>query len=129
MRKYRSVNNIIVDSANPEIITALKIQFREPHNEQYIRDKISWCRQNNQHLENYMMVVPRSFSVEGKQMLQHISSLLDQVLLAIPPQFENLISSLRSAVATEWKLDKTVTAYDDLLDALRLNVSYYKFDK
>jgi hypothetical protein len=66
---------------------------------------------------------------EGRQMLQHLSSLLDQGLLAIPPQFENLINGLRSAVANEWRLDKTATAYDDLIDALRLNVSYYKFGK
>lgn len=128
-RKYGYINNIIVDSANPEVITALKIQFNERYDEQYIKDKIFWCKQNNQHLENYMLIVPRSFSVEGKQMLQHLSSLLDQNLIAIPPRYEDLINGLRAATAVEWKYQKESSPYNDLVDALRLNVSYYKFGR
>jgi hypothetical protein len=40
-RKYGRINNIIVDSANPEIITSLKIQFNEPYQDQDIRTKVS----------------------------------------------------------------------------------------
>jgi hypothetical protein len=62
-------------------------------------------------------------------MLQYLSSLLDQRLIAIPSHLENLINGLRSSVATEWKLDKESTPFNDLVDSLRLNVSYYKFGK
>jgi hypothetical protein len=50
-RKYGRINNIIVDSANPEMITSLKIQFNEPYQDQDIRTKVSWCKEHNQYLE------------------------------------------------------------------------------
>jgi hypothetical protein len=45
--------------------------------------------------------------------------------LAIPPKFEKLIISLRTAQAREYTLDKNQTGYDDLLDALRLSLRGY----
>jgi hypothetical protein len=45
--------------------------------------------------------------------------------LAIPSKYEKLITSLRTATATEYSLDKQQTSYDDLLDALRLSLKAY----
>ena len=42
--------------------------------------------------------------------------------LAIPKQYEKLNTSLRTAYAREYSLDKEQTSYDDLLDALRLSL-------
>jgi hypothetical protein len=43
-RQLGNVTNIYVDSANPEIIQTLKRDFREPYEDQYIKDKIAWCK-------------------------------------------------------------------------------------
>ena len=44
-------------------------------------------------------------------------------------RFDNLITALRTAVANEYKLDKEVTSYNDLLDAFRLALQFYKRSK
>jgi len=48
--------------------------------------------------------------------------------LAIPSQHDKLITSLRTAYATHYSLDKDQTSYNDLLDALRLSLKGYKID-
>ena len=50
-------------------------------------------------------------------------------LIAIDKRFDKLITGLRTAVANEYKLDKEVTSYDDLLDAFRLSLTFYKRNK
>jgi hypothetical protein len=63
-------------------------------------------------IENRMKVVPVPFSIEGAKMLQHVKWLLEKPdedgssLIAIHPSFDKLLTSLRTAVATEYKLDK-----------------------
>jgi hypothetical protein len=42
--------------------------------------------------------------------------------LAIPSKFEKLVTSLRTAYATELSLDKDQSSYNDLLDSLRLSL-------
>ena len=44
-------------------------------------------------------------------------------------RFHKLITSLRTAVANEYKLQKEETAYDDILDAFRLALQFYKRSK
>ena len=79
-----------------------------------------------------MIIVPVPFSVEGGHMLQHAKWLLEETeddgssLIAIHPTFEKLITSLRTAVANEYKLQKEETSYDDILDAFRLSLQFYK---
>jgi hypothetical protein len=65
------------------------------------------------------------FSVNHVKMLQHLSALLDKGFIQIHPKFENLINSLRSALSIDYKLDKTRSAHNDVLDALRLSVQLY----
>ena len=98
----------MVDAANPEIWQALKKEFDEPYSEEYIRDKIAYCKKYNLWIEDQMFIVPVPFSVEGRKMLQHAKLLLEDEdgLIAIHPSFEHLLTSLRTAVATEYKLDK-----------------------
>jgi hypothetical protein len=45
--------------------------------------------------------------------------------LAIPEEYDKLITSLRTAYAKELSLDKDQTSYDDLLDACRLSLKGY----
>jgi hypothetical protein len=51
--------------------------------------------------------------------------MINEGYLAIPPKYEKLIVSLRTAQAKEYSLDKEQTSYDDSLDALRLSLKGY----
>jgi hypothetical protein len=68
-------------------------------------------------------------------MLQHAKWLLEEneedgsSLIAIHPSFEKLLTSLRTAVASKYKLDKEQTSYNDILDAFRLSLQFYKRPK
>lgn len=126
------MSNIMVDAANPEIIEALKREFGESTDWNYIHDRITWCKQYNQFLEDSMFIVPVPFSVGGgRKMLQHAKYLLEdpEGLVAIHPSFQKLLISLRTAVATEYKLDKTQTSHNDCLDAFMLSLQFYKRSK
>jgi hypothetical protein len=64
----------------------------------------------------------------GTKMLQHAKSLLEDKdnLVAIDKYFDKLLTSLNTAVAIENKLDKEQTAFNDVLDALRLSLQLYQ---
>jgi hypothetical protein len=44
-------------------------------------------------------------------------------------KFHKLVTALRTAVANEYKLDKEQTSYNDILDAFRLALQFYKRGK
>jgi hypothetical protein len=73
--------------------------------------------------------------VEGAKMLQHTKWLLEEKdedgssLIAIHPSFDKLLTALRTAVATEYKLSKEQTSFNDILDAFRLLLQFYKRTK
>ena len=82
-----------------------------------------------------MIVVPVPFSVEGAHMLQHAMWLMEETdedgssLIAIDKRFDKLLTGLRSAVANEYKLDKEVSSFNDLTDAFRLALTFFKRSK
>jgi hypothetical protein len=130
------LTNLYCDAANPEIWQALKKEFNEPFNEQYISDTKAYCKKYNLHIEDRMFIVPVPFSIEGAHMLQHTKWLLEEKeddgssLLAIHKErFHKLATALRTAYATEYKLDKEQTSYNDILDAFRLSLQFYKRSK
>ena len=47
-------------------------------------------------------------------------------LVLIDKRFDKLLTSLRTAVAREYKLDKEQTSYHDILDAFRLSLQLYE---
>lgn len=51
--------------------------------------------------------------------------MINKDYLAIPEKYEKLITSLRTAYAREYSLDKEQTSYNDLLDVLRLSLKGY----
>jgi hypothetical protein len=74
--------------------------------------------------------------IVGAKMLQHIKWLLEEkeddgsCLIAIDRErFHKLVTALSTAVANEYKLDKKQTSYNDLLDAFRLSLQFYKWSK
>jgi hypothetical protein len=47
--------------------------------------------------------------------------------VAIPAQYQGLIVGLRTCTANEWKMVKENTSHNDLVDALLMCLSVYKF--
>jgi hypothetical protein len=130
------VTNIYVDAANPEIWQALKREFSEPFDEKTVREKKAYAIKYNLHIEDQMFVVPVPFHPEGAKMLQHAKWLLEEPdedgdsLIAIHKErFHKLVTALRTAIANEYKLDKEQTSYNDILDAFRLALQFYKRSK
>jgi hypothetical protein len=82
-----------------------------------------------------MIVVPVPFGVEGHKDAATCKALMDETeedgssLIAIDKRFDKLLTALRTAVANEFKLDTTVISYDDILDAFRLALNFYKRTK
>ena len=134
-QKCGYISNIYTDAANPEIWESLKREFNEPFNQQYMSDQIAQCKKYNLHLEDRMIIVPVPFSVEGAHMLQHAKWLMEETeedgssLIAIDKRFDKLLIGLRTAVANEYKLQKEETSFDDLIDAFRLALTFYKRTK
>jgi hypothetical protein len=127
-RKFGRINKIYIDGSNPSFIRALKIQIGEDEEyEEIIRE----AKSRKQNYEFSMDVVPISFSTEHKSMLGNCKMLLerDGGYLAInPKKFDKLITSLRTAVEyNDGILDKEATSYDDIFDAFRLAMCYYRF--
>jgi hypothetical protein len=107
-QKCGHVTNIYADAANPEVWQALKKEFNEPFNEQYIKDKIAYAKKYNLHIEDQMFIVPVPFSIEGARMLQHTKWLLEETdedgsgLVAMHRErFQKLVTALRTAGFSE----------------------------
>jgi hypothetical protein len=60
-------------------------------------------------------------------MLVHTKRILEynDGWIAINPKFNKLVTSLRTAVEREGKLDKEITAHNDLFDSFRMSFSYW----
>ena len=46
-----------------------------------------------------------------------------------PDKFDKLITALRTAVDNDGTLDKELTSYNDIFDALRLALKFYHFEE
>ena len=112
-----SVQKIYIDGANPSFIKSLKIQWGErPDYENVPKEQ-----------KQFMKVEPINFNQEHTEMLGHCKMSLERGYIAINPDFDKLITSLRTAVAEENTLDKESTSYADIFDAYRLALKDYKF--
>lgn len=71
------------------------------------------------------LIVPAMFSKEHLEMMKLTQSCISKGILKIHPSMEEVIISLKSAQNKgndPYALDKTKSAYHDLLDALRLSL-------
>jgi hypothetical protein len=124
---------IFVDGANPSFIRAFKarISRQDENYENLIAHlKTSYGANFGLHSLVYnMFVVPFHFSKEHKNMLAHTKRMLEygNGAIAINPQFNKLITSLRTAVEKgDGSLDKDATSRDDLLDGFRLSLQFWR---
>jgi hypothetical protein len=108
-----------IDGSNAAMTNLLKIKFGESLHWQQIKD---FGKNSN------VKIRPISFNSEHRNMLSNLHAVVSKGYLAIPEKYNQLITSLRTAYATELDLDKKATSYDDLLDALRLGLKAYNFE-
>jgi hypothetical protein len=126
------VTNILVDSSAPEVIASLRRAFhKDQYSENYLKEVIANAKKYNVPIENRLFVIPKSFSMEGRQMLQHAVSIMDipEGAVAIPPQYQDLIVGLRTCTANEWKMIKENTSHNDLVDSYLMCLSVYRFSE
>jgi hypothetical protein len=129
MSKY-DIDKVYIDGANPSFIKSLKLQIGEDPDydkviARYRSEKMSgnWSQD--------MKIVPVNFNSEHKAMLGHCKMLLehDGGRIAInPDRFDKLITALRTAVDNDGVLDKEATSYNDIFDAFRLALKFYRFE-
>jgi hypothetical protein len=104
-----------VDGTNRGAVNLMKVAFDE---------SLNWDTKDvNPEL---MKIIPVNFSTDHKSMLSHLHTMISKKWLAIPKQYDKLITSLRTAYAREYSLDKEQTSFNDLLDALRLSLKGYQ---
>jgi hypothetical protein len=129
MSKY-DVDKIYIDGANPSFIKSLKLQIGEDADydkviARYRSEKLGYNWSQN------MRITPVNFNTEHKAMLGHCKMILenDGGRIAInPDRFDKLITSLRTAVDNDGTLDKEATSYNDIFDAFRLAMKFYRFE-
>jgi aromatic ring-cleaving dioxygenase len=127
MSKY-DVDKVYIDGANPSFIKSLKLQIGEDADydkviARYRAEKLGDATKD-------MWIVPVNFNTEHKAMLGHCKMILEQDprKIAINPyKFDELITSLRTAVDNDGVLDKEATSYNDIFDAFRLALKFYSF--
>jgi hypothetical protein len=126
------VSNVYVDAANTEFIEAVKQDFGESTNWEYIHDTLNKYRHSRSRIEDSgMKCIPVLFSQEGASMLVHCKNLLyhEDSLVVISPKHEELISALKGAVSVDYRLDKKESVFSDLTDAFRLACKYWRLEK
>jgi hypothetical protein len=122
-----SLNNVYIDQANTEFIEAVKQDFNENSDWQYVHDTML---EYGSRVDKIMKVVPTSFSKEGASMLTHVKNLLEHEdgIVAINPKYTELVAALKGAQSIDYKLDKTESPMHDLTDAYRLACKYFKLE-
>jgi hypothetical protein len=129
---FEGRSRIFVDGANPSFIRALKDRLEE--DPEYDK-QIAYYKHNYhsvydlQFLQQNMFVIPVQFNKEHKHMLAHTKEMLEynKGAIAIHPRYSKLITSLRTAVEDgTGSLDKEATSHDDLLDAFRLSLMFWR---
>jgi hypothetical protein len=129
MSKY-NVDKVYIDGANPSFIKSLKLQIGEDAD----YDKVIARHRSEKMSGNWskdMKIVPVNFNSEHKAMLGHCKMILESEggRIAInPDKFDKLITALRTAVDNDGILDKEATSYNDIFDAFRLALKFYRFE-
>jgi hypothetical protein len=77
-----------------------------------------------------MIIAPVNFNTEHIAMLGRCKMILESEggRIAInPDKFDKLVTALRTAVDNDGTLDKEATSYNDIFDAFRLALKFFRF--
>jgi hypothetical protein len=131
MTKYK-VDKVYIDGANPSFIKSLKLQIGEEADYDKVVARYKADGFEIEDALKNMKIVPVNFNSEHKAMLGHCKMILehDGGRIAInPDKFDKLITALRTAVDNDGTLDKEATSYNDIFDAFRLALKFYRFEE
>jgi hypothetical protein len=120
LKMRHHVSKIYIDGANPEVVHELKRRIGEFEKYELMDDDQIWAFRNGS-----WQIIPINFNKHHVQMLNWTNELMQKHMIKIHYSLTDLLVSLRTARATEGKLDKTETVFDDLLDGLRLSLCNY----
>ena len=109
---------LFVDGANRGAVNECKSKFGERTD--WEKPEVDINLEDNH-------IIPVLFGKFHKEMLEHTYHIITKHKLAIPKEYNKLISSLRTAWAIGMDLQKELTLYDDHCDALRLMLLGCKF--
>ena len=75
-----------------------------------------------------MYILPVQFAKYHKQMLAHTKEVLEYQggQIAINPMHDKLTTALRTAVENDGSLDKEATSHNDVFDAFRLSLLFWR---
>jgi hypothetical protein len=99
-----------IDGANRGAVNECKAKFGE---------RTDWEKPDDINIEDNF-VIPVSFGKDHKTMLEPTYHIVTKRKIAIPKEYNKLLSSLKTAWAIGFDLQKDLTMYDDHTDALRL---------
>jgi hypothetical protein len=131
MSKYQ-LDKCYIDGANPSFIRSLKIQIGEEAEYDKVIARYKAEGWDDAAAIANMKVVPVNFNKESKPMLGHCKLIVEENeprRIAINPTFDKLITALRTAVDNDGTLDKESTSYNDIFDAFRLALKFYRFQE
>jgi len=95
-KKHGFINTVYwIDGSNRAMVNLLKIRWQEP---------LTW--ENKDLFGDSIKIRPVNFSTEHKNMLSNLHTVATKGYLAIDPKYDKLITSLRTAYANEYSLDK-----------------------
>jgi hypothetical protein len=130
MSKY-DVDKVYIDGANQSFIKSLKLQIGEDADYDKVIARYRSEKLDDSWSQN-VKVVPVNFNTEHKAMLGHCKMILEQdpgKVAINPDKFGKLITALRTAVDIDGTLDKESTFYNDIFDAFRLALRFYRFEQ
>jgi hypothetical protein len=126
---------IIIDASNIEVYMTLCQLYGQSTSLQYLKEQQLHAKKVNRPLEEYLFVTLVPFSTQHKNLLAHLKRIIEDTdsngtaIVAIHPKFQELVTSLRTATATELDLNKNDTVNDDTIDVACLALSYFRFKR
>lgn len=90
---------VFVDAANQSLIKRLKarVGHNEPTDLEWHLDYLKRHKVQPSEYVNHMLIVPVPFNLHGPRLLQTLHAYIQRNLIAIHPDFTELIQSLQSA--------------------------------
>jgi hypothetical protein len=118
-------DKVIIDGSASDVISSFKSKIGEEPD--YMRHRED-TKKRGFRWEDRITCLPLFFGRQNKQLLTHAKTLIDANLVFIHPEFEKLITFLRTAQENNGALDKNKTSYHDIGDAFMMSLWYYQLD-
>ena len=123
---HYEVDKVYLDSSNPFLVKTIKNKLGDLNRGYEWRKDVLVLKVLNT-LEEAMIdaefskakVISVNYSTMTEAMLAHTIKIMEKRVLRINPRFDKLVTALKTAQATDLKLDKDQTSFNDIFDAFR----------